>query len=260
QRNATLSVELGTYFDTSEPVGGVPVGLGYVPAHPATKAVDGESDDKMVVDVLVGWTQVLTSRSLFKSNLVFGQDDGYITDPYKILSVVDPLTGEPVANVDQRYVSEHRPDSKTRWAWYTAYQHQLGEDVVRGSYRFYSDDWGISSHTVDAHYRWQATVAVFVEPHLRWYSQGQADFYHTSLREGENYDYASADYRLADMTAITLGLTVGYDINPTNQVRLTVEHYQQDADPSAVIGVQAQQDLKDELSVVMARVGYTAQW
>lgn len=255
QRTSTLSVSVGAYFDQVEPVGGVPEGLAVIPDYPRTKPTTGGTDDKLVLDLLVGWTQVLTPNSLLKANLVLGQDDGYLSDPYKLLSVVDPVTGET-----QRYVTEERPDSKTRWAAYLAYQQLFGDDVLRLSYRYYGDDWGVDSHTLDAHYRWQFLSRHFVEPHLRLYLQSAADFYHTSLTTDETPSEASADYRLADMTAYTIGATYGFDINPTNQLRLSVETYQQESEPSRVIGVQKQQNLSDELSVLMIRGGYTLQW
>ena len=48
-------------------------------------------------DALVGVTQILSRRSLVELSYSYGKSDGYLTDPYKLLSVVDPVTGIPVA-------------------------------------------------------------------------------------------------------------------------------------------------------------------
>ncbi|MDA3960152.1 MAG: DUF3570 domain-containing protein [Planctomycetota bacterium] len=261
QRNTTLSFGLSLNFDTSEPVGGIPDPYGFMPAYPNEKDTIGVSDTKLVTDVQVGVTQLLSPRSLIRSNFVFGLDDGYINDPYKIVSVVDPVTGELVSDADRRYRYENRPDSKARFAWYNAWQQMLRDnDVLRVSYRLYGDDWGTISNTIDGFYRWQMTDTVFFEPHLRWYQQTAADFYRTSLVATDNPEHVSADYRLADMMTYTVGLTAGWDLNPTSELRLGLEYYLQQADPSDVIGVQAQQTLIEDTEAIMVRLGYGLQW
>ena len=53
------------------------------------------TDTKNVLDVLLGVTQVLGRHTVLRVNLlVFSDSSGYLTDPYKILSVVDPVTGD----------------------------------------------------------------------------------------------------------------------------------------------------------------------
>ena len=49
------------------------------------------------------------------------------------------------------------------------------------SYRYGTDDWGIDSHTVEARYRLRLGGAAYIEPQLRWYKQGAADFYRLFL-------------------------------------------------------------------------------
>ena len=52
-------------------------------------------------DLLVGVTQILSRRSLVELSYSYGKSDGYLTEPYKLLSVVDPVTGIPVAGPDE---------------------------------------------------------------------------------------------------------------------------------------------------------------
>jgi hypothetical protein len=260
-RNTTLSLGLAYNLDTSKPVGGVPLAGAFIPAYPARKLVDGTSDGKSVLDIQLGLTQVLTVRSLVRTNLVVGLENGYLNDPYKLVSVVDPVTGELDANPDRRYRAEARPDSRLRWAWYTAWQQGLREaDVVRLSYRLYSDDWGMVSNTIDAFYRWQFTGRQFLEPHLRGYLQSAADFYRTSLPSNQWPAEVSADYRLADLWTSTVGLTWGIDLGPRSELRLGAEWYHQNADPSEVIGVQSRQTLIEAVDATMVRLGYALQW
>ena len=107
QRNTTLSFAVAYGQDKVKPVGGVhvpfssmgDVGVGgsYVDAESPNGS--GDSQDKKVLDALVGFTQVLGRHSLLRVNYSYSDSSGYLTDPYKILSVVDPATGEPVVRI-----------------------------------------------------------------------------------------------------------------------------------------------------------------
>ena len=103
QRNSTLSFAIAYGQDKVKPVGGVPlpfssmgdaVGAGEDDAGQPNRS--GDSEDKKVLDVLLGFTQVLGRHSLLRVNYSYSDSSGYLTDPYKMLSVVDPVTGEPV--------------------------------------------------------------------------------------------------------------------------------------------------------------------
>ena len=57
----------------------------------------GGSDSKDVLDLLLGFTQVLNRTTVLRVNYSYSDSSGYLNDPYKILSVVDPLTGDTLA-------------------------------------------------------------------------------------------------------------------------------------------------------------------
>ncbi len=258
--NTTLGFNLSANMDQSKPVGGMPEPLSYMPSHPLVKQTIGDSDRKKVLDAQLSLTQLLSPRSLIRTNLVFGIDDGYLNDPYKIVSRVD-MNGALVSDPEMRYLYEKRPDRKTRWAWHTAYQRQMeNEDVLHVSYRLYKDDWGILSHTVDGTYRFEFKGRQFLEPHVRYYRQSAADFYRTSLPSLEVPEFVSADYRLADLQTYTAGLTWGMELSGNREIRFGAEYYQQKADPSSVIGVQKNLTLIEDLKVFMVRVGYAFRW
>ena len=134
KKNTTYSYGFNLEFDEIEPVGGVP--------DPLTSMYDqmkGDStDNRNVIDLLFGVTQIIDRTSLFQVNLTLSEADGYMTDPYKIVSVVDDVSGEPV---DQLY--ENRPDSRSRQGLYGKYRKTLGnDDIFTASYRYMTDDWG----------------------------------------------------------------------------------------------------------------------
>ena len=81
----------------------------------------------------------------------------------------------------------------------------------------YTDDWGITSHTIDLRHKTPLSKISYIEPHIRYYQQSAADFYlHSILDDGTNPvvlpEYASADYRLAATTGLTLGAEYGIEL------------------------------------------------
>jgi len=255
QKNSTLTAGLAYNADTVNPVGGAPVGFTPMPTFPSVKATQGTGLSKDVGDLIIGWTQILGRKDLMQVNFVYGNESGYLTDPYKILSVVDGTTGDT-----NSYVYEQRPDSRSRQAFFWRWSHMFEEDVFRISYRYYTDDWGIASNTVDMHYRFEINPRHYLEPHVRYYAQSAADFYHTSLIDGQSYDNASADYRLADMTDTTIGLKYGVSLSNKSEFSIRAEHMLQQADPSQVIGNQSAQDLVPDVTANMLTFNYTLQW
>ena len=98
-----------------DPVGGAPLPLAaMLPAGQTGNKLG--SDSKTVADLLVGVTQVLGKRTIGQLNYAFSNSSGYLTDPYKLLSVVDPITGDPVAGPGglSLYLFEGRPDARTK--------------------------------------------------------------------------------------------------------------------------------------------------
>ena len=134
----------------------------------------------------------------------------------------------------------------------------IGGDVFDISYRYMTDDWDIDSHTVDLHYRRNLTSGSYFQPHLRFYSQTAAGFYRTVLFDGDVLPaYATADYRLSEFDAVTIGVKFG---KPTARGEMSgrLEFYQQTGKPSpgSQIGNLQGFDLNPDLNAVIAQFSY----
>jgi len=232
QRNTTLTTGLSMSQDQINPVGGVPTGLSPVPTTAGgQKSTEGDSETKDISGLLLGMTQVIGPKTLLQVNYTFADEQGYLTDPYKLLSVLDN-SGQLRAS--DPYVYEKRPDSRQRQALYVKGVHQFGADVLHASYRYYWDDWGVTSHTYDLHYRYElAGGRHYLQPHLRYYLQNKADFYHYSLEDNNIPAYASADYRLGDMSTTTIGLKYGLVLGESHEFGARLESMQQKAEGDA---------------------------
>jgi hypothetical protein len=260
-RNTTLSFGLALASDTIDPVGGAPVPL--APMLGQGNASNKRGDDsKDVTDLLIGVTQVVNRKTLVQLNYSLSDSDGYLTDPYKILSVVDPVTGAPAAGPAGsglfRYLYESRPDTRRKQSLFGLVKHDFDGNVLEASYRYMTDDWGVDSHTFDVHYRWSLKEGRYLQPHVRYYTQTAADFYHTVLLTGAPVpQFATADYRLGEFDGITLGMKYGM---PTEKGEWSarLERYQQTGDPdaSARVGVLRNLDLYPDLNALIAQVSY----
>ncbi len=254
KRNTTWSYGLNLELDDIDPIGGSPEPLSNMLAQDKRSS----PENRNVLDLLFGVTQVIDKASLFQLNLSLSETDGYMTDPYKLVSVVDN-TGEPV-----RQLFESRPDSRSRQSLYAKYKKILtNKDIFTASYRFMTDDWGVDSNTFDFNYRFMLNNGYYVQPRLRWYRQTEADFYNYFLRDGAPLpEFSSADYRLGEMDATTVGVKFGKDIGEQQSWSLRIELYQQtgDGSPSEAFGQLARQDLFPDIEATIVQFNYSFQW
>ena len=269
-RNTTLSAALAYAQDTIKPVGGLPL-----PFAQMTDAVGEDqspgsrgdsSDDKTVFDVLLGVSQVLGRNTVMRVNFSYSDSSGYLTDPYKILSVVDPVTGDLIGQTPAPgasgptgvYRFESRPDSRSKQALYAELRHDFSGKVLQLGYRYSTDDWDVDSHTLESRLRLPFGGSSYFEPHVRYYQQTAASFYRYSLANGTLPEFASADARLADMSAFTVGLKYGHATAGGNEWNARLEFYRQTAKaPNEVlIGNQIGHTQMPDFDAVILQFGY----
>lgn len=219
--NKATTLSLGANFehDQSKPFHGIPTALSPMSGVASVKG----SDSKNVLSLVAGVTQVLTPTLLIQLNYSFGKSSGYQTDPYKILSVLDPITGAP-----NRYLYESRPDSRTRQSIYGAAKWALGSFVTDVSARYYHDSWGINAYTLELAEHVPLGNRAYIEPKARYYHQSAADFFRYYLPANQALPvYASADSRLDSFKATTFGATAGFQLTPKIELYANAERYQQ---------------------------------
>ena len=267
KRNTTLSAALAVARDEWDPIGGVPD-----PLSPMLEVGDlsnrAGKDDKDILDIVLGVTQVINRNFLVQLNYSFSDSSGYLNDPFKIISVVDPITGDPLDRVQtpgvegpsHQNVYESRPDERTKHSVFAQGKYYMGGKVLDASYRYMTDDWQIDSHTVDLRYRWPIGQSSYIEPHFRFYTQSHADFYVGSLDGAVALPlYASADYRLGEFDAITIGLKFGWELSSGNRMSLRLETYSADGTVPGdlLIGNQQGEVLYPDLDAIIAQFSYS---
>jgi len=190
-----------------------------------------EDGARVTWDTIFGVTRVLNRRTLGQINVSTGFNDGYLTDPYKLISrtrLIDPLN--PALGFDETATYyESRPSSRQRSSVYTSMAHTTRNDnVLHMSYRYYWDDWDIVSNTLDFRLKFRYESGFFIEPHIRLYDQTAANFYLFSIDQ-DIYgisgfpEYASADYRLDEFEATTYGVNFGKNFPGKGKLRIRLE-------------------------------------
>ncbi len=257
-RNTTLSAGFSLGGDLVSPVGGIPVALSQMPTASVNKKQKAkDTDTKAIGDLMIGVTQVINRKTLMQFNYSYGRTNGYLTDPYKILSVIDQ-DGNLVEGTGT-YLYESRPDNRATQSVYGKYVHQFNRDVINFSYRYFWDDWGIRTHTLDLRYRYELNSRHFLQPHLRYSMQAAASFYRYFLQENNTSEYASADYRLGDLTTSTIGLQYGFAVTNKSGFTIRAEYMLQsgDSSPDIAVGDLKNQDLFPDITAFIVQAGYS---
>lgn len=264
-RNRTYTVGLGYTSDEWDPVGGKNPELEFMIDGNFDQGNKGGTDTKTTTDIMLGLTQVINRSTIMQFNLGISDSSGYLTDPYRFISVLDanglPTVDDGTANAFP-YRYEKRPDTRTRNTFFWRTATHLTEDVINFSYRYFTDDWGVNSHTLDFRYRYELGGNHYLQPHIRYYSQSAADFFVNYLNAGEALpDYASADYRLSEFVGTTFGLKYGMVMDNNSEFTIRLEAMNQTytvSDP--VLPEQQGLDIAPDLNALIFQMGYNFYW
>ena len=257
QKNSTLSVGLSVSKDSFEPEGNVPVPFTAMVIDEGQFASDadfdaafnatrnGSSEDKDTIDLLFGWTQVINRSTIMQFNYSFSDVSGYLTDPFKVISSVD------ANGIAVEHLYENRPDSRSKHSLYWQVKHHFESSVIDVSFRYMTDDWEIDSQTIDFKQHFMLGDNSYLEPQIRWYQQSAAEFYQPYLLDGMALpQFASADTRLGEFSAYTLGLKYGWRTDGGNDMAVRLSYYVQSMEdvftshPGALNDLEIYPDLK----------------
>ena len=143
-------------------------------------------DEKDIRSAWVGVSRIVSNRAIVRFGLSYTYRDGFLTDTYKL--------------------NDRRPDERKEWAFSGGYRHFFVSPnaALHADYRYFDDDWGIKSHTVNLAWHQNFGARSQLIPYLRYYSQNEADFFANFVDFSQPY-YAD-DYRLSSFGAFTTGL------------------------------------------------------
>ncbi len=193
----------------------------------------------------------------------YGQSDGYLTDPYKILSVVDPVTGVPVAGPMRRHAVPLPVGASAGLAHQAERLRRMAPRLrprLAGAQRALHDR-RLGRRLADdrdalslEHQRALATSSRTCAGTRRARPTSTAPCCSTAIALPE---FASADQRLADFDAYTVGAKYGRRTD-YGEFSLRLEYYRQEGDPSpgSAVGDLAGFELLPPLTAYIVQFGY----
>lgn len=185
-------------------------------------------EGKVSDDALIGLNQLITSKSYCTVNLTYGQEYGYLSDPYRGVMALfssdpnnllhghetDPGNGS-TQNSPGILMPEVRPRRRTKETIYVGYTQFV--DKANGSfdlgYHFFHDSFGINAQTADAAWHQKIGRHFVLTPSFRYYYQTAASFYTIFIPDAFRPPSAfSSDYRLSRLNTYSLSVALTYRI------------------------------------------------
>lgn len=154
----------------------------------------------------IGLTQILTRNLITTLNVETITDEGFLNNPYRSVRFADPLSP-----IGYSYEPELYPATRTtnavgiRARYYLPYR-----AAIQGEYRYFTDTWGINSHTVALGYAHPWGDWTF-DAKVRWHDQTGAHFFRDLFSRSEATNFRGRDKELSPLTSITVELGASYE-------------------------------------------------
>ena len=161
----------------------------------------------------VGLSQVLTRNLLLGANFETSESEGFLNNPYRKVRYLDAGEVRGYGTQFERY-----PHTRTGNAGSVELKYYLPwRAALDGTYRLYSDTWGILAHTGRLTYTQPAFGRWTFEGRARYYTQNHADFYSDLFPYQNAFNFLARDRELATFTSLTLGATATWQF-PVSRV------------------------------------------
>ena len=157
-------------------------------------------------EAYLGVSQILNKYEVIQITAGYGRSYGYLSDPYRTI--------------------DRRPDERTNQTLNLLYRFYVApfNAAIHGDYRFYRDDWQVTSHTLEARWLQKFGPAWRVTLGGRYYRQSAADFY--SLASVDSGDFQSNDARLSSYGALSIETAVHWAFSRQTEFSLHWSNYQ----------------------------------
>ncbi|HEX6426523.1 MAG TPA: DUF3570 domain-containing protein [Niastella sp.] len=198
-RNGEFSAKLQGYFDQVHLI--APEEL-----RNTGVAKDNGSANRTTIAGSLSWSQVINKnlQVMVLADLV--QQQGFLSLPFYRVYFND-------GSVHQ----EKLPDSRIKVPLGVRVNYFLGDRIIiRSYYRFYKDDWGITSHTASLELPVKITPFFSISPFYRFYSQTAVKYFAPYQQHTAQNTYYTSNYDLSKFNSNFLG--AGIRLAPPNGV------------------------------------------
>ncbi len=209
---------------------------------PAFSAFDKENRNSYSLGLNL--SQILSKKlqGILMADLVV--QEGLLSTPFQRVYFGD-VADSFIENFQLADDVERLPESRWKVAIGGRLNYYLNEIVVfRTYYRYYSDDWGISSHTANLEIPVKISDAFTIYPSYRYYTQTAADYFAAYEGNMSTDVYYTSDYDLSEYNANQFGMGITYTDIFTKlrlwkiglkQIDLKFDHYKRNSGLTASI-------------------------
>ncbi len=174
-------------------------------------------------NIELGLSQIFTANFYATFTLFAGYKSGYLSNHYlTVLREVDIDDDGVIADDEVFLAQDTRPDKRLSGGINIQAFYSLGSSVViRPRYKYFTDDWGVTSHQVGAKMSIELLDWLTLSPGYLWYTQTGADFFVSPDAADPSFaatGYATSDLRLGNFDANAYEL--GVSVQATKRLRL----------------------------------------
>lgn len=158
----------------------------------------------------LGFSQILHKNLQGSLALDFVKQQGLLSTPFQRVYFND-VADSFIEDFQLADDIERLPKSRFKMAMGGRLNWFVNELItVRTFYRYYFDDWGISSHTASIEVPVKITDRFTLYPSYRFYNQTAADYFATYETHLSTEEFYTSDYDLSEYQANQLGFGVSY--------------------------------------------------
>jgi hypothetical protein len=158
----------------------------------------------------IGISQILSKKMQGTLLLDLVRQDGLLSTPFQRVYFGD-IADSFIEDFHLADDVERLPDTRLKIAVGGRLNYYLNEIfVLRSYYRYYTDDWGIRSHTASLEVPIKLSDSFTIYPMYRYYSQTEADYFGPYEGNISTATYYTSDYDLSRYRANQFGLGIGY--------------------------------------------------
>jgi hypothetical protein len=169
-----------------------------------------DSEGRNSYAVGAGFSQILSKKLQASVVLDVVQQNGLLSTPFQRVYFSD-VADTFIENFQLGNDIERLPDTRLKIAIGGRLNYYLNEFLVlRTFYRYYSDDWGILSHTASLEVPIKLGDKITLYPLYRYYTQTAADYFAGFEGHVSTDPFYTSDYDLSDYAANQFGLGITY--------------------------------------------------
>ncbi|MBT0607406.1 DUF3570 domain-containing protein [Aequorivita echinoideorum] len=203
EKNTEVSVNVNVYLDTWKLI--YPIEFRDVPTF---EELDQKNRNSYSLGF--GFSQILSKRLQGSMSVDLVQQQGLLSTPFQRVYFSD-LPNRFRENFQLGDDIERLPDNRFKTAIGGRLNYFINETfIVRTFYRYYFDDWGISSHTASIEIPIKISDRFTVYPNYRFYNQTASDYFAPFETHLSSEEFYTSDFDLSEFSANQYGLGISY--------------------------------------------------